>query len=112
MQSKRDFIDMKAIQSYDYPLFPKKNPSLRKDIEAQVITNLFPIVYIDSFHKLYNYSIEILPSISDDNYPLKRVIYNLLEADLPPAFKKVIFHGNIIIVISKTLIIVIKKFYF
>ena len=94
MQSKRDFIDMKAIQSYDYPLFPKKNPSLRKDIEAQVITNLFPIVYIDSFHKLYNYSIEILPSISDDNYPLKRVIYNLLEADLPPAFKKVIFHGN------------------
>ena len=94
MQSKRDFIDMKAINSFNYPLFPKKNPNLRNDIQATVITNLFPIVYIDSIHKLYNYSIEILPSISDDNFPLKRVIYNLLESDLPPVFKKIIFHGN------------------
>ena len=98
MQSKKDFgskaIDMKAINTFNYPLFPKKNPNLRRDQQTSVITNLFPIVYIDSFHKLYNYSIEILPTISDDNYPLKRVIYNMLEAELPSAFKKIIFHGN------------------
>ena len=97
MQSKSfssKAIDMKAIQSFDYPLFPKRNPNLRCDAQASVITNLFPILYIDAIHKLYNYSIEILPSISDDNFPLKRVIYNLLETELPPGFKKIIFHGN------------------
>jgi len=98
MQSKKDFgskgIDMKEINSFNYPLFPKKNPNLRRDQQTSVISNLFPIIYIDSFHKLYNYSIEILPSISDDNYPLKRVIYNMVETELPPAFKKIIFHGN------------------
>ena len=94
MQTKRDFIDMKAIQSFEYPVFPKKNPNLRKEIQTSVITNLFPIQYIDAIHKLYNYSIEILPSISDDNFPLKRIIYNHLEADLPPGFRKIIFHGN------------------
>ena len=97
MQSKSfssNAIDMKAIQSFDYPLFPKRNPNLRCDAQASVITNLFPILYIDAIHKLYNYSIEILPSISDDNFPLKRVIYNLLETELPPGFKKIIFHGN------------------
>jgi len=97
MSSKAFFskdVDMKAIQSFDYPEFPKRNINLRKDLTASVITNLFPILYIDSFHKLYNYSIEILPSISDDNFPLKRVIYNLLETELPAGFKKIIFHGN------------------
>ena len=91
MSSKAFFskdVDMKAIQSFDYPEFPKRNINLRKDLTASVITNLFPILYIDSFHKLYNYSIEILPSISDDNFPLKRVIYNLLETELPAGFKK------------------------
>ena len=97
MSSKAFFskdVDMKAIQSFDYPIIPKRNINLRKDSHASVITNLFPILYIDSFHKLYNYSIEILPSISDDNFPLKRVIYNLLETELPAGFKKIIFHGN------------------
>ena len=97
MSSKAFFskdVDMKAIQSFDYPIIPKRNNNLRKDSHASVITNLFPILYIDSFHKLYNYSIEILPSISDDNFPLKRVIYNLLETELPAGFKKIIFHGN------------------
>ena len=93
MQSKM-FLDKKAIQTFDYPQIPKRNPHLRKDIQASVITNLFPIVYIDSSHKLYNYSIEILPSISDDNFPLKRVIYNKLETELPQEFRKMIFHGN------------------
>ena len=80
MQSKM-FLDKKAIQTFDYPQIPKRNPHLRKDLQASVITNLFPIVYIDSSHKLYNYSIEILPSISDDNFPLKRVIYNKLDSE-------------------------------
>ena len=93
MQSKM-FLDKKAIQTFDYPQIPKRNPHLRKDVQASVITNLFPIVYIDSSHKLYNYSIEILPSISDDNFPLKRVIYNKLETELPQEFRKMIFHGN------------------
>ena len=97
MSSKAFFskdVDMKAIQSFDYPIIPKRNTNLRNDSQASVITNLFPILYIDSIHKLYNYSIEILPSISDDNFPLKRVIYNLLETELPAGFKKIIFHGN------------------
>ena len=98
MQSKKDFgtraIDMKAINSFKYPLFPQKNSNLRRDPQTSVITNLFPIVYIDPIHKLYNYSIEILPSISDENYPLKRVVYNMLEPELPAQFKKIIFHGN------------------
>lgn len=98
MQSKKDFnsttLDRKAIQTFDYPSIPQRNPNLRRDVQCSVITNLFPIVYIDSFHKLYNYSIEILPTISDDNFPLKRVIYNMLETELPPVFKKIIFHGN------------------
>lgn len=97
MQSKKftpDTIAMKEIQSYPYPNFPKRNANLRKDQQTTVVTNLFPIVYIDALHKLYNYSIEILPSISDDNFPLKRVIYNILENELPSQFKKVIFHGN------------------
>lgn len=97
MQTKKstpDALTMKEIQTYDYPTIPKRNPNLRKDSQTTVITNLFPIQYIDKFHKLYNYFIEILPSISDDNFPLKRMIYNILETELPPNFKKVIFHGN------------------
>lgn len=83
-----------AMKTYDYPLFPRKNDSLRKDIQVSVITNLFPIKYIDPIHKLYNYSIEILPTISDDNFPLKRVIHQRLEGLLPREFKKIIFAGN------------------
>jgi aubergine-like protein len=88
------FLDKKAIQTFDYPTTPKRNLQLRKDNQALVITNLFPLEYLSQFHKLYNYSIEILPTISDDNFPLKRVIYNKLETELPSGFRKIIFHGN------------------
>jgi aubergine-like protein len=88
------FLDKKAIQTFDYPTTPKRNLQLRKDSQALVITNLFPLEYLSQFHKLYNYSIEILPTISDDNFPLKRVIYNKLETELPSGFRKIIFHGN------------------
>ena len=88
------FLDKKAIQTFDYPTTPKRNLQLRKDGQALVITNLFPLEYLSQFHKLYNYSIEILPTISDDNFPLKRVIYNKLETELPSGFRKIIFHGN------------------
>ena len=88
------FLDKKAIQTFDYPTTPKRNLQLRKDNQALVITNLFPLEYLSQFHKMYNYSIEILPTISDDNFPLKRVIYNKLETELPSGFRKIIFHGN------------------
>ena len=88
------FLDKKAIQTFEYPTTPKRNLQLRKDNQALVITNLFPLEYLSQFHKLYNYSIEILPTISDDNFPLKRVIYNKLETELPSGFRKIIFHGN------------------
>ena len=88
------FLDKKVIQTFDYPTTPKRNLQLRKDNQALVITNLFPLEYLSQFHKLYNYSIEILPTISDDNFPLKRVIYNKLETELPSGFRKIIFHGN------------------
>ena len=88
------FLDKKAIQTFDYPTTPKRNLQLRKDSQTLVITNLFPLEYLSQFHKLYNYSIEILPTISDDNFPLKRVIYNKLETELPSGFRKIIFHGN------------------
>ena len=88
------FLDKKAIQTFDYPTTPKRNLQLRKDNQTLVITNLFPLEYLSQFHKLYNYSIEILPTISDDNFPLKRVIYNKLETELPSGFRKIIFHGN------------------
>ena len=88
------FLDKKAIQTFDYPTTPKRNLQLRKDNQVLVITNLFPLEYLSQFHKLYNYSIEILPTISDDNFPLKRVIYNKLETELPSGFRKIIFHGN------------------
>ena len=88
------FLDKKAIQTFDYPTTPKRNLQLRKDNQALVITNLFPLEYLSQFHKLYNYSIEILPTISDANFPLKRVIYNKLETELPSGFRKIIFHGN------------------
>ena len=64
MKPKKDFgskgIDMKGINSFIYLLFPMKNPKLRRDLKTSIINNLFPIIYIDSFHKLkltYSYSL-------------------------------------------------------
>ena len=83
-----------VIRTYQYPLTPKKNMNLRNEPQVSIISNLFPIQYIDSFHKIFLYSIEILPSISDDNFPLKRVIHQKIESLLPEEFKKIIFAGN------------------
>ena len=85
---------MKEIRAYDYPLVPKRNSNLRNEAKVQIITNLFPIEYLDKSHKLYIYSIEIFPTVSDENFPLKRVICQHLESLLPSEFKKVIFAGN------------------
>lgn len=83
-----------AIRNFAYPSTPKKNANLRNDPQVSIISNLFPIQYIDSIHKMILFSIEILPTISDDNFPLKRVIHQKLEALLPEEFKKIIFAGN------------------
>ena len=86
---RKAFIN--EMNNYDYPATPKKNGNLRNETQVQIISNLFPIEYVDSIHKMFLYSIEILPTIADDNYPLKRVIYQRIESQLPPEFKKVIF---------------------
>ena len=83
-----------AIRNYNYPITPKKNSNLRNDQQVSIISNLFPIQYIDSIHKMILFSIEILPTISDDNFPLKRIIHQKLENLLPEEFKKIIFAGN------------------
>ena len=82
------------IRAYKYPLTPKKNNNLRNDPQVSIISNLFPIQYTDSIHKIYLYSIEILPTISDDNYGLKRLVSQKVEDLLPQEFKKNIFAGN------------------
>ena len=83
-----------AISTYDYPTFPTINSNLRNDPKVSIISNLFPIEYIDSIHTIANYSIEFLPTISDENYPLKRVIQQHLESLLPEEFKRTFFAGN------------------
>lgn len=83
-----------AIRTFDYPTTPQKNLNLRNDPKVSLITNLFPIQYIDSIHKIFLYSIEISPQIPDDNSILKRSIYHRVESLLPEEFKKIIFSGN------------------
>ena len=83
-----------AIRTYDYPQCPKINANLRNDPKVSIISNLFPIEYIDSIHTIAIYSIEFLPTISDENYPLKRIIQQHLETLLPEEFKKTFFAGN------------------
>ena len=83
-----------ALRSYDYPQFPKRNDNLRNEPKVSIISNLFPIEYIDSSHKIFLYSIEILPTISDENFPLKRIIHQHIESQLPEEFKKTFFSGN------------------
>ena len=82
------------IRAFKYPLTPKKNNNLRNEPQVSIISNLFPIEYTDSIHKIFLYSIEILPTISDDNFPLKRVVFQKIEDLLPEEFKKNIFAGN------------------
>ena len=83
-----------AMRNFDYPSTPKKNNNLRTEPQVLIVSNLFPIEYIDSIHKMFLYSIEILPTIADDNFPLKRIIYQRIESQLPEEFKKVVFAGN------------------
>ena len=72
-----------AMRNFDYPSTPKKNNNLRTEPQVLIVSNLFPIEYIDSIHKMFLYSIEILPTIADDNFPLKRIIYQRIESQLP-----------------------------
>ena len=83
-----------AISTYDYPKFPQINSNLRNDPKVSIISNLFPIEYIDSIHTIAIYSIEFLPTISDENFPLKRIIQQHLESQLPEEFKRIFFAGN------------------
>ena len=92
-ESERNSI-WKAIKTYEYPIAPKKNQNLRNESQVSIISNLFPVEYIDSMHKILLYSIEILPTISDENFPLKRIVYQHIESQLPEEFKKTFFAGN------------------
>ena len=91
-QEMNDFRS--AIKTYDYPQSPKINANLRNEPKVSIISNLFPIEYIDEIHTIAIYSIEYLPTISDENFPLKRVLHQHLESLLPEEFKKTFFAGN------------------
>ena len=77
MKPKKDFgskgIDMKGINSFIYLLFPMKNPKLRRDLKTSIITNLFPIIYIDSFHKL---------KLTYSNSLAKKFIFEIIRFNL------------------------------
>ena len=94
MNDKERKAFLEEVKNFDYPSTPKKNMNLRNDNQVQIISNLFPIEYIDPLHKMFLYSIEILPTIADDNFPLKRIISQRIESQLPEEFKKIIFAGN------------------
>ena len=83
-----------VIKAYNFPLSQKRINNLRNEPQISIISNLFLIEYIDSIHKIYLYSYQILPAITDDNFPLKKVIYQKKEGLIPNEFKKSIFAGN------------------
>ena len=84
------------LSSFVYPLMPKRNSNLRlqQQNNLKISTNLFELKLIDEVHKFTLFSIEILPEIANDNYPLRRQIYNVIETYLPKSFKKSFFAGN------------------
>ena len=89
MNDKERKAFLEEVKNFDYPSTPKKNMNLRNDNQVQIISNLFPIEYIDPLHKMFLYSIEILPTIADDNFPLKRIISQRIESQLLIQIKKI-----------------------
>ena len=92
-------IFRKKLSSFVYPTMPKTNKSLREESleKLRIGTNLYELKFIDQYHKLTLFKIEILPLIDNDNFILRRQIYNYIELALPKSFKKSFFGGNILL---------------
>ena len=92
--SERQYI-RKRISSFICPTMPKSNISLREKAQSvRIITNLFELKFIDEYHKLTLFNIEIAPEIAEDNFPLRKQINNYIESSLPKSFKKTFFGGK------------------
>ena len=90
-------IRNEQIQNFIYPNMPKSNPHLYDKNKTRIIsTNLFQLEYNDIFHNLTLFKIEEKPSLEENNYFLRRKIYNYIETHFPKNFKKNFFSGNIL----------------
>ena len=100
--SERQYM-RKRLYSFVYPTMPENNKKMRElgIQKVKIATNLYELNFIDKYHKLSLFNIEILPSIAEDNYLLKRQINNYIETLLPKSFKKSFFSGNILLTIIK-----------
>ena len=85
------------IQNFIYSPMPKRNTNLYdKNIKIKIATNLFELNFKDTFHNLTLFKIEVNPPFEENNYFLKRKIYNYIEANFPKNFKKNFFGGNVL----------------
>ena len=92
-------IMRKKVAEFIYPTMPKNCPILINEAyqKVKIATNLFEMKLIDDYHKLTLFSIEIFPTIAEDNFALKRQINNHIESSLPKSFKKTFFGGNLLL---------------
>ena len=96
--SERQYM-RKKLSNFKYPTMPKTNNFLRNESikKIRIATNLFELNFIDHYHKLTLFNIEILPMIDKDNFLLRRQVNNYIESSLPKTFKKTFFAGNILL---------------
>ena len=67
---------------------PKRNPHLYdKNQTKKITTNLFELKYNDFFHNLTLFKIETNPDLSENNFILRRKIYNYIETNFPKNFR-------------------------
>ena len=87
----------KKIQNFIYSPMPKrKNELYDKCDKIKIATNLFDLQFKDKFHNLTLFKIEVNPPFEENNYFLRRKIYNYIEANFPKNFKKNFFGGNVL----------------
>ena len=86
----------KKIKEFKYPKIPKRNRELRENNQTNltISSNLFELKFRYDNYKFTLFSINILPEVSDDNYPLMRIIYSKIEIYLPKCFKKTFWAGK------------------
>ena len=90
-------IKEEKIKNFIYPIMPKRNPHLyEKNQTKKISTNLFELKYNDFFHNLTLFKIETNPDLSENNFILRRKIYNYIETNFPKNFKRNFFNGNVL----------------
>ena len=87
------------LKKFQYPNMPKRDNKYRQDLPknkiVKLITNLFEVNLKDQFHKFTLFSVEISPTVAEDNSTLLRKIYTaIVLPKLPKSFKKVIWAGR------------------